>query len=93
MFITNLEIENFRGIKQGILSFPLDTRVICMIGAGDSTKSTILKFLCYTVKTVVRGEGVNGTISKKFLKPHFLYVKTLSKSCHKVVKHKIKLVI
>lgn len=43
MFITNLEIENFRGIKQGILSFPLDTRVICMIGAGDSTKSTILK--------------------------------------------------
>ena len=43
MFITNLEIENFRGIKQGNLSFPLDSRVICMIGAGDSTKSTILR--------------------------------------------------
>lgn len=43
MFITNLEIENFRGIKQGNLSFPLDSRVICMIGAGDSTKTTVLK--------------------------------------------------
>ena len=43
MFITNLEIENFRGIKRGNLSFPLDSRVICMIGAGDSTKSTILR--------------------------------------------------
>lgn len=43
MFITNLEIKNFRGIKSGNLNFPLDTRMICMIGAGDSTKSTILK--------------------------------------------------
>lgn len=43
MFITNLEIHNFRGIKTGILSFPLDSRVICLIGAGDSTKSTVLK--------------------------------------------------
>lgn len=43
MFITNLEIENFRGIKRGNLSFPLDSRVICMIGSGDSTKSTILR--------------------------------------------------
>lgn len=43
MFITNLEIENFRGIKTGCISFPLDTRMICLIGAGDSTKSTLLK--------------------------------------------------
>lgn len=43
MFITNLEIFNFRGIKASNISFPLDSRVICMIGAGDSTKSTILK--------------------------------------------------
>ena len=43
MFITNLEIEHFRGIQKGNIPFPLDSRVICMIGAGDSTKSTILK--------------------------------------------------
>ncbi len=43
MFITNLEIEHFRGIQEGNIPFPLDSRVICMIGAGDSTKSTILK--------------------------------------------------
>ncbi len=43
MFITNLEIEHFRGIQKGNIIFPLDSRVICMIGAGDSTKSTILK--------------------------------------------------
>lgn len=43
MFITNLEIEHFRGIKKSDISFPMNSRVICMIGAGDSTKSTILK--------------------------------------------------
>lgn len=43
MQLTDLEIRNFRGIKESNISFPLDTRVICMIGAGDSTKSTILK--------------------------------------------------
>lgn len=43
MFITNLEIEHFRGIQKGNIIFPLDSRVICMIGAGDSTKTTILK--------------------------------------------------
>ena len=43
MFITNLEIEHFRGIQEGNIPFHLDSRVICMIGAGDSTKSTILK--------------------------------------------------
>ena len=43
MQLTDLEIRNFRGIKTSNISFPLDTRIICMIGAGDSTKSTILK--------------------------------------------------
>ena len=43
MQLTDLEIRNFRGIKTSNISFPLDTRIICMIGSGDSTKSTILK--------------------------------------------------
>lgn len=43
MLLTNLEIRNFRGIKTCNISFPLNTRIICMIGAGDSTKSTTLK--------------------------------------------------
>jgi hypothetical pseudogene protein len=43
MFITNLEIEHFRGIQKSNILFPLDSRVICMIGAGDNTKSTVLK--------------------------------------------------
>lgn len=43
MIVTNLEIENFRGIKKSAVSFSLDTRIICLIGAGDSTKSTLLK--------------------------------------------------
>lgn len=50
MFITNLEIEHFRGVKKSNIKFPLDSRIICMIGAGDSTKSTILKaveWICY----------------------------------------------
>lgn len=43
MFINKLEISHFRGIKEGDILFPQDSRIICMIGAGDSTKSTILK--------------------------------------------------
>lgn len=43
MIITNLEIKHFRGIKTANLSLPSDTHIICLIGAGDSTKSTILK--------------------------------------------------
>lgn len=43
MRIANLEIHNFRGIKSCNLDFPVESRVICLIGAGDSTKSTILK--------------------------------------------------
>lgn len=43
MRITNLEIHNFRGIKNGNVSFPNNSRIACIIGAGDSTKSTLLK--------------------------------------------------
>lgn len=43
MRITNLEITNFKGIKNAFITFPKDERVVCLIGAGDSTKSTILQ--------------------------------------------------
>ena len=42
MKLTNIEIKNFRGIKHASVLFPLDSRVICLIGAGDSGKSTLL---------------------------------------------------
>lgn len=43
MRIIDLEIYNFRGIKASTISFPIDSKIICLIGAGDSTKSTLLK--------------------------------------------------
>lgn len=43
MRITDIEIQNLRGIRESHVSFPLDSRIICLIGAGDSTKSTLLK--------------------------------------------------
>ena len=42
MKLTSIEIRNFRGIKHAYLRFPLESRIICLIGAGDSGKSTIL---------------------------------------------------
>lgn len=42
MKLTNIEIKNFRGIKHAAVFFPLDSRIICLIGAGDSGKSTLL---------------------------------------------------
>ena len=42
MRLINLEIHNFRGIQNAKIDFPMDNRFICLIGAGDSTKSTIL---------------------------------------------------
>lgn len=42
MKLTNLEIKNFRGIKHACVFFPLDSRIVCLIGAGDSGKSTLL---------------------------------------------------
>ncbi len=43
MLISSLKIENFRGIKKSSIVFPETSKIICLIGAGDSTKSTILK--------------------------------------------------
>ena len=42
MKLTNIEIKNYRGIKHASVFFPLDSRIICLIGAGDSGKSTLL---------------------------------------------------
>lgn len=39
-FIHHLKIENFRGIKK--LDWHIKSRVTCLIGPGDSTKTTIL---------------------------------------------------
>jgi predicted ATPase len=47
MKIRHIKIENFRGIKELDFSFPKN-KLICFIGQGDSTKSTILKAIQYT---------------------------------------------
>lgn len=44
MRIRHLSVRNFRGIRE--LDWPIpDCRVLCLIGRGDSTKSTILEAL------------------------------------------------
>lgn len=43
MRLMYLEIKNFRGIREARLEFPRDRRIVCIIGPGDSCKSTILK--------------------------------------------------
>lgn len=40
--IINLNIKNYRGIKDLSLSFKRDESLICLIGRGDSGKTTIL---------------------------------------------------
>ena len=42
MKLMSIEIKNFRGIKHSCVFFPLDSRIVCLIGAGDSGKSTLL---------------------------------------------------
>lgn len=42
MRITHVEIKNFRGIKHAFVLFPLDSRIVCLVGSGDSCKSTLL---------------------------------------------------
>ncbi len=42
MRILTLEAENFRGIKKCNIKFPENSRIAFLIGAGDTTKSTIL---------------------------------------------------
>lgn len=43
MRLMNLNIKNFRGIRDANLDFPNGSRILCIIGPGDSCKSTILK--------------------------------------------------
>ena len=45
MRIRYLSVRNFRGISQ--LDWPIDRDINCLIGAGDSTKSTILCAIYY----------------------------------------------
>lgn len=42
MKLTSIEINNFRSIKHAVVFFPRDSRIMCIIGAGDSGKSTLL---------------------------------------------------
>ena len=42
MKLKKIQIENFRGIQHADVDFP-DSKIICLIGAGDSGKSTLLK--------------------------------------------------
>lgn len=42
MKLLHLEIENFRGIRYSDITFPEKTKIAILIGAGDSTKSTLL---------------------------------------------------
>src|ERR1700741_2370043 len=44
MRIRHLSISNFRGIRQLDWALP-DENILCLIGRGDSTKSTILEAL------------------------------------------------
>ena len=43
MKLASVYIRNYRGIHNGKFIFPLDQRLICIIGSGDSCKSTFLK--------------------------------------------------
>ncbi len=47
MKIRQISIKNFRGIKE--LDWKIAGDFICLIGAGDSTKSTILEAIEYAL--------------------------------------------
>lgn len=49
MRIRYLKINNFRGIREAIIEFPKDQRVFCLIGAGDTTKTSILTAIEYAL--------------------------------------------
>ncbi|UES44299.1 ATP-dependent nuclease [Roseibium aggregatum] len=44
MRIRQIKISNFRGIRELVWAVP-DQRVLCLVGRGDSTKSTVLEAL------------------------------------------------
>ena len=43
MRVRRVEVENFRGIKTMDFRVPSDKKFVCLIGPGDSTKSTIIE--------------------------------------------------
>jgi putative ATP-dependent endonuclease of OLD family len=47
--IAALHIKNFRGIREARIQFPDNTRIICLIGPGDSNKSTLLNAIHYAL--------------------------------------------
>ena len=49
MRIAALHIKNFRGIREARIQFPDNTRIICLIGPGDSNKSTLLNAIHYAL--------------------------------------------
>lgn len=49
MNIRKIEIKNFRGIKSSEWVIPADRKFICLIGPGDSGKTTILDAIHYAL--------------------------------------------
>lgn len=47
MYIKRIKIENFRGIKG--MDWILENKLLCLIGASDSTKTTILDAIEYAL--------------------------------------------
>lgn len=70
MRIVSVDIEHFRGIKS--LRWSPAPGMNCLIGPGDSTKTSILDAieLCLNPKPYTRGLGSNGT--KNQHKPYHL---------------------
>lgn len=49
MRVRRIEIQNFRGIKSLDFRIPHDKKFICLVGPGDSTKSTIIEAINFTL--------------------------------------------
>ena len=49
MRVRRVEIQNFRGIKSLDFRIPHDKKFICLVGPGDSTKSTIIEAINLTL--------------------------------------------
>jgi AAA ATPase domain len=47
MQIRHISIKNFRGIQK--MDWALHSQIVCLVGAGDSTKSTILDAIEYAL--------------------------------------------
>ncbi|MGN1165917.1 MAG: ATP-binding protein [Lachnospiraceae bacterium] len=52
MMMSSVETENFSGIQSAKFTFPLEQRVICILGAGASGKSTLLTVIEWVLFTV-----------------------------------------